>query len=83
MMVFPGGAGSKEPACQLRDAGDEGLIPGSGRSLEGGNGSPLQYSFLKNPMDRGAWLGYSPQAHKELDMTEATWYGMVCLHKKF
>ena len=35
--------------------GDTGLIPGLGRSLEGGNGNPLQYSYLENPMDRGAW----------------------------
>ena len=37
------------------DAGDAGLIPGSGRSSGGGNGNPLQYSCLKNPMDRGVW----------------------------
>ena len=37
------------------DAGDTGSIPGSGRSLGGGNGSPLQYSCLENPMDRGGW----------------------------
>ena len=35
--------------------GDVGLIPGSGRSPGEGNGKPLQYSFLENPMDRGAW----------------------------
>ena len=33
-----------------------GLIPGLGRSPGGGNGNPLQYSCLENPMDRGAWL---------------------------
>ena len=37
------------------NAGDEGLIPGSERSPGGGNGNPLQYSCLENPMDRGAW----------------------------
>ena len=39
------------------DAGDRhsGSIPGSGRSPGGGHGSPLQYSCLENPMDRGAW----------------------------
>ena len=37
------------------DAGDVGLIPGSGRSLGGGNGSPHQYSCVGNPTDRGAW----------------------------
>ena len=37
------------------DAGNSGSIPGLGRSPGGGNGSPLQYSYLENPMDRGAW----------------------------
>ena len=37
------------------DLRDMGLIPGSGRSPRGGNGTPLQYSCQKNPMDRGAW----------------------------
>ena len=37
------------------NAGDMGSIPGSGRSPRGGHGNPLQYSFLKNPMDGGAW----------------------------
>ena len=37
------------------NAGDLGLIPGSGRSPGEGNGNPVQYSCLKNPMDRGAW----------------------------
>ena len=40
------------PAC---NAGDLGLILGSGRSPREGNGNPLQYSCLENPMDRGAW----------------------------
>ena len=48
---FPGGSDSKESAC---NAGDLGLIPGSGRSPGGGNGNLLQYSCLENPMDRGA-----------------------------
>ena len=43
---------SQTSAC---NAGDPGLISGSGRSLEGGNGNPLQYSCLENSMDRGAW----------------------------
>ena len=42
----------KESACQ---AGDEGLIPGSSRSPGEGNGNPLQYSCLGNPMGRGVW----------------------------
>ena len=48
---FPGGSAGKESACT---AGDPGLIPGWGRSLGEGNGYPLQYSCLKNSMDRGA-----------------------------
>ena len=49
---FPGGSDGKESAC---NAGDAGLIPGSGRSPGGGHGYPLQSSRLENPMDRGAW----------------------------
>ena len=49
---FPGGSDGKESACK---AGDLGLIPGSGRSPGEGNGNPLQYSCLENPMDRGDW----------------------------
>ena len=51
---FPGGARGKEPVCQCRRHRDVGSIPGSGRFPGGGNGNPLQYSFLENPMDRGA-----------------------------
>ena len=49
---FPGGSDHKESAC---NAGDPGSISGSGRSLGEGNGNPLQYSCLGNPMDREAW----------------------------
>ena len=49
-----------------------GLILGSVRSPGKGNGNPLKYSCLENPMDRGAWWTYSPQGSKELDVTEAT-----------
>ena len=45
----------KETACNARDTGDAGSIPGLGRSLGGGHGNPLQYSCLGNPMDRRAW----------------------------
>ena len=43
---------SKESACNAGDMGDTGLIPGSGSSPGGGNGNPLQYSYLENPKDR-------------------------------
>ena len=45
----------KESAYSAGDIGDSGLIPGSGRSPEEGNGKSLQYSCLGNPTDRGAW----------------------------
>ena len=45
----------KNPPANAGDARDPGLIPGSERSPGGGNGTPLQYSCLENPMDRGAW----------------------------
>ena len=49
---FPGGSDGK---VSVYNAGDPGSIPGSGRSLGEGNGNPLQYYSLENPMDRGAW----------------------------
>ena len=51
------------------DAGDAGSIPGLGRSTEGGNGNPLQYSCLGNLMDRGAWWTTVYRVAKESDMT--------------
>ena len=54
------------------DVGDPGSIPGSGRSLGEGNGSPLQYSCLENPVDRGAWQTTVLRVAKSWDMTEAT-----------
>ena len=49
---FPGGSDSKASAY---NAGDPGSFPGLGRSSVEGNGNPLQYSCLENPMDGGAW----------------------------
>ena len=51
-MGFPGGSEVKASAW---NAGDPGSIPGSGRSPGEGNGNPLQYSCLENPMEGGAW----------------------------
>ena len=67
LLDFPGGLDSK---ASVYNAGDPGSIPGSGRSPGEGNGNPLQYSYLENPMDGGTWLGYSPWGHKESDMTK-------------
>ena len=52
LLGFPGGSEVKASAC---NAGDLGSIPGSGRSPGEGNGNPLQYSCLENPMGGGAW----------------------------
>ena len=49
---FLGGSDSKK---SVRNAGEPGLIPGLGRSPGEGNGNPVQYSCLENPMDTGAW----------------------------
>ena len=60
----PDGSGGKESPCSEGDAGDVGLIPGSGRYLGEGNGNPLQYAHLGNPMDRGAWQATAQRAAK-------------------
>ena len=54
LMGFPGGSEDKASTC---NAGDPSSIPGLQRSPGEGNGNPLQYSYLKNPMDRGPWQG--------------------------
>ena len=52
---FPGGSVVKILPTNGGDTREEGLIPGSGRYLGEGNGNPLRYSCLGNPMDRGVW----------------------------
>ena len=59
-MGFPYSSVGKESAFT---AGDQGLIPGLGRYPGNGNGNPLQYSCLENPMDRGAWLLQTMGSH--------------------
>ena len=61
----------KNPPATVGDERDSGSIPGSGRSPGGGNGNPLQYSCLENPMDRGAWQA-TVHGVTESDTTEAT-----------
>ena len=63
---IPGGSDSKESA---HNAGDLGSIPGLGRSLGEGNGNPLQYPCLENPVDRGAWQATVHEV-TELDKSE-------------
>ena len=65
-MGFPSGSVVKNlPA----NAGNLGSIPGSRRSHGEGNGNPLQYSFLRNSMDRGAWRATVHGVTKESDMS--------------
>ena len=54
-MGFPRWLSGKEPACQVGDTREAGLIPGSERSSAEGNGNPLQYSCQENPVGRGTW----------------------------
>ena len=61
---------AKNPPANAGDAGDVGSIPESRRSLEGGNGNPLQYHCLENPMDRGAWWATVHGVTKESDTAE-------------
>ena len=66
-MGFPGGSDGKESACNEADLG---IIPGAGRFPGEGNGYPLQYSCLENPMDRRAWKATVYGVSEELDMAE-------------
>ena len=63
---FPGGSVVENSPS---NAGDADSIPGSGRSPGEGNGNPLQYSCLGNPMDRDLVVGFSPWNLKESDTT--------------
>ena len=63
----------KSLPANAEDIGDEGLIPGLGRSPGGGGeGNPFQYSCLENPHGQRSLASYSPQGHKELDTTKLT-----------
>ena len=65
---LPGDSVVKNPPA---NEGDSGSIPGSGKSPGEGNGNPLQYSCMENPMDRGAWQATDLRI-AESDMTKAT-----------
>ena len=70
--VFPSGSVARNPPT---NAGDVGLIPGSGRSLGGGDGNPVKHSCLENPIDRGACWATVHDVTKESDMAEH-----ACMH---
>ena len=77
---FLGALVGKESAGNIGDTGDTGLIPESGICPGEGNGNPLQYSCLENPVSRGAWWARVHRVKKESDMTEATEH--ACTHAK-
>ena len=66
ILDLPGRSEVKNPPANSEDMGS---IPGLGRSPGERNGNPLQYSYLSNPMDRGAWQAVVPRVAKELDTT--------------
>ena len=72
IMRFPGGSVVKNLPANAEAVGDEGSIPGLGRSPGGGHGNPLQYSCLENPHGQRSLAGYSPRGRKELETAEAT-----------
>ena len=80
---FPGGTVVKNlPA----DAGDSGLIPDSGRFSGGGNGNPLQYTWVENSMDKGAWQATAHGAAKSrtwLSMHTHTHYSTLLCYSRY
>ena len=68
-MGFPGGSVVRNPPANAGSTGDSSLIPGSGRYPGEGNGNPLQYSCLGNPVDKGAWWATIYGVTKEFDTT--------------
>ena len=70
LFTFPSGSVVKNLPANAGDTGDVGLTPGSGRSSGGGDGNPLQYPCLENPMDRRAWRAIVHEV-SESDTTEA------------
>ena len=74
---FPGGSVVKNPPAS---AGDLSLIPGLGRSLGEGSGSPLQYSCLENPMDRGAlWTAVLEVVRVRRDLASERQRVYICI----
>ena len=64
------------------DIRDSRLIPGSGKSPGEGNGNPLQYSCLDNPMDKGTWWAIVHKVAKELDTTKLQQIDFNCIQNQ-
>ena len=77
LLGFPGSADGKESAC---NAGDQGSIPGSGRSPGGGHGNRFQYSCLENPQGQRNSVGFNPWDREELDTTDPFSHTCVLSH---
>ena len=71
--VLPRWLSGKESACSAGATGNVGSIPGSGRSLGGGNGNPLLYTCQDNPMDGGSWQAIVHEVTK-------VGYDWICMH---
>ena len=80
---------SKESACNAEASGGTSSIPSSGKSPGAGHGNPLQYSYLKNPMDRGAWWATIHDATKsgtllkQLSTDAHKYYDLLYLNRGF
>ena len=82
LLCFPGGTSGKEPTASAANVRDVDLIPGLGRSPEGDYGNPLQYSFLENPMDRGACqaaVQWVTKSRTQLKQSSTAQHGTHCL----
>ena len=76
LVGFPGDTAVNRMPANAGDTRDAFLIPGLGRSPGEGNGNPLQYSCLGNPMDRGAWQATGSQSIRHNCMTEHVQYSI-------
>ena len=74
---LPVGASGEESSCQCRRCKNAGSIPRLGRSPGGGNGNPVQYSCLKNPMDRGTWWAAAGPQSTALRTVGHDWSNLV------